>query len=90
MQSVVNPTAVVLVTDPSDWLRQSEGMNSKLAKPVSGDTPGIHDYVTSAPVVAPPPRVCCTQRVVGVLIALGGVAIGVAGGVTFGVFYRTC
>ncbi len=68
MQSVVNPTSVVLVTE----------------------TPGIHDYVTPAPVVAPKPRVCCTQRVVGALIALGGVAIGVAGGVTFGVFYRTC
>ena len=68
MQSVTNPTAVVLVTEP----------------------PGIQDYVTPVAVVAPPPRVCCTQRVIGVLIALGGVAIGVAGGVTFGVFYRTC
>jgi len=47
----------------------------------------VQDYVIRAPVE---PKICCTQKVVGASIGFIGVVIGVACGVTFGVYYRTC
>jgi hypothetical protein len=49
----------------------------------------VQDYVTPAPVPVEP-KICCTQKVVGASIGFIGVVIGVACGVTFGVYYRTC
>ena len=53
----------------------------------------VQDYVIRAPAPAPAPvepKICCTQKVVGASIGFIGVVIGVACGVTFGVYYRTC
>ena len=47
----------------------------------------VQDYVIRASVE---PKICCTHKVVGASIGFIGVVIGVACGVTFGVFYRTC
>jgi len=49
----------------------------------------VQDYVIRAPAE---PKICCTQKVVGAGASIGfiGVVIGVACGVTFGVYYRTC
>jgi hypothetical protein len=48
----------------------------------------IQDYVTPVPPVAP--KVWCSQRVAGAFIGFIGVVVGVACGVTFGVYYRSC
>jgi hypothetical protein len=53
------------------------------------DTPGVQDYVIRAP-AAVEPKICCTHKVVGASIGFIGVIIGVACGVTFGVYYRSC
>ena len=45
----------------------------------------VQDYVVRAT-----PRVWCSQRVAGAFIAFIGLGIGVACGVTFGVYYRGC
>ena len=54
----------------------------------------IHDYVTPVPPVVPvapvAPKVWCSQRVAGAFIGFIGVVVGVACGVTFGVYYRSC
>lgn len=51
----------------------------------------IQDYVTPVPPVAPvAPKVWCSQRVAGAFIGFIGVVVGVACGVTFGVYYRSC
>ena len=57
---------------------------------VAPDT--VQDYVTPAatPVTAVEPKVWCTQKVAGVFIGFIGLSIGVACGVTFGVYYRNC
>jgi hypothetical protein len=57
----------------------------------------VQDYVTpaapavpAAPVTPVEPKVWCTQKVAGAFIGFIGVSIGVACGVTFGVYYRNC
>ena len=56
---------------------------------VAPDT--VQDYVTPAPPTVPvEPKVWCTQKVAGVFIGFIGLSIGVACGVTFGVYYRNC
>jgi len=50
----------------------------------------VKDYVTPAAVTPVEPKIWCTQKVVGASIGFIGVVIGVACGVTFGVYYRTC
>ena len=56
----------------------------------------VQDYVVRAtvapatPDISVAPRVWCSQRVAGAFIAFIGLGIGVACGVTFGVYYRGC
>lgn len=50
----------------------------------------VQDYVTQAVVPPVTPKVWCTQRISGIFIAFIGLGIGVACGVTFGVYYRGC